>query len=142
MTWAVLKDKVSGREIAAFNTHFDHVGKVARRESAVLILEKIKQMAGDRPVVVTGDFNGTVDSEPVAILTEGGMKNACATAEVAYGPAWSFHNFGRIPVEKRRLIDFIFVNASIAVKRYRTIGDKPDNGYLSDHAPVMATLKL
>ena len=32
VTWAVLKDKVSGREIAAFNTHFDHVGKVARRE--------------------------------------------------------------------------------------------------------------
>ncbi len=57
VTWAVLKDKVSGREIAAFNTHFDHVGKVARRESAVLILEKIKQMAGDLPVIVIGDFN-------------------------------------------------------------------------------------
>ena len=36
VTWAVLKDKVSGKELAAFNTHFDHIGKVARRESAVL----------------------------------------------------------------------------------------------------------
>ena len=48
---------MSSREIAAFNTHFDHVGKVARRESAVLILEKIKQMAGDLPVIVTGDLS-------------------------------------------------------------------------------------
>ena len=142
VTWAVLKDKVSGREIAAFNTHFDHVGKVARRESAVLILEKIKQMAGDLPVIVTRDFNGTVDSEPVTVLTEGGMKNACVTAKVAYGPTWSFHDFGRIPVEKRRLIDFIFIKGAVEVERYRTIDDKPDNGYLSDHAPVMAILKL
>lgn len=142
VTWAVLKDKVSGREVAIFNTHFDHVGKVARHESAKLILGKIKQIAGDLPVIVTGDFNGTVDSEPVAVLTEGGMKNACAAAKVVYGSMWSFHDFGRIPVEKRRLIDFIFVNDPIEVERYRTIGDKPDNGYLSDHAPVLATLKL
>lgn len=142
VTWAVLKDKVSGREVAIFNTHFDHVGKVARHESAKLILGKIKQIAGDLPVIVTGDFNGTVDSEPVVVLTEGGMKNACAIGKVAYGSAWSFHDFGRIPVEKRRLIDFIFVNDPIEVERYRTIGDKPDNGYLSDHAPILATLKL
>ena len=63
VTWAVLKDKVSGRKVAAFNTHFDHVGEVARRESAKLILEKIKQIAGELPVIITGDFNGTVDSE-------------------------------------------------------------------------------
>ena len=142
VTWAVLKDKVSGRKVAAFNTHFDHVGEVARRESAKLILEKIKQIAGELPVIITGDFNGTVDSEPVTILTEGGMRNACSTAKVVYGPTWSFHDFGRIPVEKRRLIDFIFVNASVEVERYRTVGDKPDNGYLSDHAPVLVTLKL
>lgn len=142
VTWAVLKDKVSGREVVAFNTHFDHVGKIARRESAKLILEKIKQIAGYFPVIVTGDFNGTVDSEPIAVLTEGGMKNACAMAKVAYGPVWSFHNFGRIPVEKRRLIDFIFVNGPVEVERYRTIGDKSDNGYLSDHTPILATLKL
>ncbi len=142
VTWAVLKDKVSGREVAAFNTHFDHVGSVARRESAKLILREIRLIAGDLPVILTGDFNGTLDSEPVKILTEDGMKNACITAKVAYGPTWSFHDFGRLPVERRTLIDFIFVKGSVEVERYRTIGDKPDNGYLSDHAPVAATLKF
>ena len=141
-TWGEFKDITGKFRFWFFNLHMDHIGVVARRESAVLILEKIKQIAGDLPVIVTGDFNGTVDSEPVTVLTEGGMKNACVTAKVAYGPTWSFHDFGRIPVEKRRLIDFIFIKGAVEVERYRTIDDKPDNGYLSDHAPVMAILKL
>ena len=142
VTWAVLKDKKSSKEIAVFNTHFDHVGEVARRESAKLLINKIKELAVSCPVIITGDFNGTLDSEPVSILTEDGMKNAFNTAKVVYGPSWSFHNFGSIPIDKRRLIDFIFVNEEIEVERYRTVDDKPDDGYLSDHAPVMAILKI
>ena len=142
MTWAVLKDKVSGKELAAFNTHFDHIGKVARRESAVLLLAKIREIASDLPVVITGDFNGTVDSDPISVLTEGGMQNTYSTSNVVYGPAWSFHDFGRIPVEERQLIDFIFVNGQVVANKFRVIADKPDNGYLSDHAPILANLTI
>ena len=142
VTWAILKDKASGKHLAAFNTHFDHVGEVARRESAKLILDKIKVIANGLPVVITGDFNGTIDSEPITILTEGGMLNTHAKAKIVYGPAWSFHDFGRIPVEARPLIDFIFVSGPITVGKCRVIGDKPDNGYLSDHAPILTSLTV
>lgn len=142
VTWAVLKDKVSGKELAAFNTHFDHIGKVARRESAVLLLAKIREIASDLPVVITGDFNGTVDSDPISVLTEGGMQNTYSASDVVYGPAWSFHNFGRIPVEERQLIDFIFVNGQVVANKFRVIADKPDNVYLSDHAPILANLTI
>lgn len=142
VTWAVLKDKVSGKELAAFNTHFDHIGKIARHESAILLLAKIREIASGVPVVITGDFNGTVDSEPISVLTEGGMKNTYSTAEVVYGPAWSFHDFGRIPIEERQLIDFIFINGQVAADKFRVIADTPDNGYLSDHAPILANLTI
>lgn len=142
VTWAILKDKVSGKQLAAFNTHFDHVGEVARRESAKLILDKIKVIANGLPVIITGDFNGTIDSEPITVLTEGGMQNTYAKATTVYGPAWSFHDFGRIPVEARPLIDFIFVSGPITVDKCRVIGDKPDNGYLSDHAPILSSLTV
>ena len=56
VTWAVLKDKVSGKELAAFNTHFDHIGKIARHESAILLLAKIREIASGVPVVITGDL--------------------------------------------------------------------------------------
>lgn len=140
VTWAILKDKMSGKQLAAFNTHFDHIGKVARRESAKLILDKINEIAAGLPVVITGDFNGTTDSEPVTILLQGGMKNTRSIAEVVYGPTWSFHDFGRIPVEKRQLIDFIFVNQLLTASKYRVIEDQPEPGYLSDHAPILCRL--
>lgn len=142
VTWAVLTDKISGKKLAAFNTHFDHVGKVARHESAKLLSKKICEIAGSLPVVVTGDFNGTADSEPIVLLTDEDLKNAYSDAAIVYGPAWSFHDFGRIPLENRQLIDFIFVNGVVIVNKFRVISDKPDEGYLSDHAPVMAGLTL
>lgn len=141
-TWAILKDKASGKQIAAFNTHFDHVGQVARRESATLILAKMKQIAEKLPVVLTGDFNGELDSDPIRLLTEGGMINTYTEAPVVYGPSWTFHAFGNLVLEDRTLIDYVLIKGAVEVEKCRVIGDKPDNGYLSDHAPVMASLKL
>ena len=37
------------------------------------------------------------------------MENAAKTAAVTYGPSWSFHDFGRLPVEERVLLDYVFV---------------------------------
>ena len=51
-------------------------------------------------------------------------------------------DFGRIPVEERQLIDFIFVNGQVVANKFRVIADKPDNGYLSDHAPILANLTI
>ena len=35
----------------------DHVGTVARRESARLILKRINQLSKGLPTILTGDFN-------------------------------------------------------------------------------------
>ena len=88
-----LKIKSVVKNWLSFNTHFDHIGKVARRESAVLLLAKIREIASDLPVVITGDFNGTVDSDPISVLTEGGMQNTYSASDIVYGPTWSFHVF-------------------------------------------------
>ena len=72
VTWAKLRDRRDGTAFHLFNTHFDHLGEAARRESARLLLRKIAEIAGpDGPVLVTGDFNTTPDSEPYRILTAG-----------------------------------------------------------------------
>lgn len=142
VTWAVLQDKTTGKKVAAFNTHFDHRGKVAQSKSAELILTKIAEIAQGLPVVLTGDFNVIPTSEPVQHMIAGGLKNACAEATITYGPAWSFHDYGRVPLEKRRLIDYVFTNGSVSVDKYRVISEQPDGGFLSDHAPVLASVTL
>ena len=142
VTWAILKDRESGQEIAVFNTHFDHIGQVARRESSKLLLHSIEELAGNRPVVVTGDFNGTPDSEPIRLLTESGnLIDGRSASPIVYGPSYSYHDFGRLEDSKREIIDYIFVKGNLDVKKYRIIDDS-SCGYLSDHTPIILTILL
>ncbi len=67
VTWAKFKDIESSKTFFVFNTHFDHIGKVARRESAKLLLKKINEIAGNSSVIITGDFNATPGDEPVQV---------------------------------------------------------------------------
>ena len=143
VTWAILKDRQSGKKLACFNTHFDHIGQVARRESAHMLIERRKEIAGEYPAIITGDFNATPDSEIIKIITNAeGIKDTREVSAVVYGPQWTFHNFGRTPVERRSLIDYVFVDHQIEVNRYCSINDTPDIGFLSDHNPVMVALTI
>ena len=57
-SWGKFKDKISGQVFFFFNSHYDHQGKVARRESSHLLLKKIREIAGEKAIVfATGDFN-------------------------------------------------------------------------------------
>ncbi|MDR2563043.1 MAG: endonuclease/exonuclease/phosphatase family protein [Prevotellaceae bacterium] len=146
VTWALLKDKISGKELYIFNTHFDHVGKEARRESSKMLLSEVKKIAQDKNAVITGDFNATVDEEVIAILTD--TKNpdkfvdSRQIAGLRYGPDYTWHNFGRD--NSGRIIDFIFVKGKgIKVKKSGILVEKPENEvYLSDHNPVLCVLNI
>ncbi|HEY0356130.1 MAG TPA: endonuclease/exonuclease/phosphatase family protein, partial [Flavisolibacter sp.] len=70
VTWAKFRDRKSRKVFYHFNTHFDHMGKEARKQSAKLILAKVKEIAGNHPVIVTGDFNAQPNDEPIKILTD------------------------------------------------------------------------
>ena len=60
-TWVKLQDKKTGQILMVVNTHFDHIGTEARRNSALLIIEKIKEIVGTSPAILTGDFNVSED---------------------------------------------------------------------------------
>ena len=73
-SYAKLRDKATGKIFMAVNTHFDHVGVTARKESAKLIMQKIQQIVGNRPAVVTGDFNITEDDEAYTTMVTNEFK--------------------------------------------------------------------
>ena len=62
-TWAKLKDKLTGKEVFIFNTHYDHRGQQARIKSSALLISKIKSLADGLPVILTGDFNVTKEND-------------------------------------------------------------------------------
>ena len=69
-TWVKLRDQTAPQDkpILFLNTHFDHVGHVARLESARLIRRSLGELGTDCRVVVTGDFNTAEGSPPHAAL--------------------------------------------------------------------------
>ena len=140
-TWVVLKDKESGKLLAYVNTHLDNDGHQARIEGIRLVIREMNKLAPGLPLIVTGDFNCT-EQQPLDELRSAGMINTREASPIVYGPAWSFHDFGRLPIDQRDLLDYIFVSRDFQVKSYRVIGDKPDSHYLSDHCPVVSRIVL
>lgn len=142
-TWAKLRDKANDKVFMAVNTHFDHVGVVARRESALLIIDKIKEIVGDKPAVVTGDFNVNDQSDAYKTITtnEFVLNDAYKIAEKVDGVDYTWHDFGKLPAKEREKIDFIFVTPSIKVT-HAFIPQEDVNALLSDHNPHIATLQF
>lgn len=144
-SWAKLRDKVSGREFFALNTHLDHVGVVARRESISLILDKVDKLSGGLPVIVTGDFNSNPDSDVIKHVIDPKnsqhLTDSRQIAAIVYGPAWSFHDFGKIPYARRPLIDYVFVRNGLKVSRYGVLAETENKAFLSDHAPILVTVE-
>ncbi len=145
-TWARLKDKSSERTIFVLNTHLDHVGDTARRESINLLLNRIDLLSQGAPVIVTGDFNSTPELDVIKQITDtrtaGHLTHSRDVAKIVYGPSWSLHFFGELPYERRPLIDYVFIRGDIDVDRYGVLAETDSHSYLSDHAPILTTITL
>lgn len=145
-TWGIFKDKESGKKFFFLNTHLDHMGKIARHEGASLVLEQAHKLAKGLPIIVTGDFNATPDDDPIKVLTDKNDPRSVIhsrdIASLKYGPEWTFHDYGRIPEDKREWIDYIFVKGNIKVSRNGVLTDTLNSLYPSDHCPVISTLVI
>lgn len=145
-TWAILQDINSGKRFFFLNTHLDHMGKVARYEGALLVLKEVESLSKGLPVIVTGDFNATPADEPIQVLTnpvdKRRLTHARDIAALKYGPDYTFHDFGRIPVNERQFIDYIFVKGNVKVLRHGILTDSNNNLYPSDHHQVLTTIEF
>lgn len=141
-SWVLFNDIKTQKEFYVFNTHFDSKGKKARIKAATLIKQKIKTMAGDKPVFVTGDFNFQPDSDPYKEITSHNLSDSRKIVQGnPIGSKGTFNGFRYGATFKRR-IDFIFVNPKINVKEYEVINYSKDEIYPSDHFPVMVSAEI
>jgi len=140
-TYGLFKDRITKEELLVFNTHFDHIGVVAREKSSELILKRINKINRQSlPVILMGDFNSIPNSPPVKeIITE--LSDALQISlEKLQGPRGTFNGFNAdLPIEKR--IDYIFTR-NVKVLSYIHINDRLNNNrHISDHLPVMVKIQ-
>lgn len=166
-SWAKLEVTGTGKPLYFFNVHFDHVGKLARIESAKLILKKVKELSQNHTAILTGDFNVDQNSDSYRVLEDSQvLKDAYEAADFKYVPNGTFNSFNPNTKTESR-IDHIFLTSDISVDKYGVLTDtyrSPVTGsdtahqaanfpkevtlkdyrarVPSDHFPVMATVTL
>ena len=148
-SWMKLRDRQSGRELLAINTHFDHRGSQARIESSNLIVRKIDELAGtgsDRlPVILTGDFNARPSEEPYAAIGSHDSQTLRlidaerATRTPHQGGDSTSNAFKAIAPGVK--IDYIFVRDIAAVLSHRIEDPRVDGRFVSDHQPIVAEIE-
>ncbi len=138
-SWAQFLDKENGISFFVFNAHFDHEGVIARKESGKLMVKKIREIAGDHPVIFCGDLNSTPETEQIKHIT-GFLQDAYVISITKpYGPVGTFSGFSlNAPLKNR--IDYVFVSDDFKVAKYGALTDFQDNRFPSDHLPVAVKL--
>lgn len=142
-TYGLFKNNKTKNLIWVFNTHFDHMGKLARLESAKLIIKKINELnTKNYPVIVSGDFNSRPGDGPAQYMMAN-MQNSRSISKMVYGAAdtWNAFKFHEKP---DGCIDYIFVSNDkrITVSKFATITDSYEMKYPSDHFPVLANINI
>ena len=122
-TWGHFKYKDTGFEFLFFNLHMDHIGVEARREGAKLIMQKVREMCGGEPVIITGDFNVDQNNEIYqTYVTSGLLKDSYLAAEKRFARNGTFNSF-KPDLHTESRIDHIFVSPAFAVRNYAVLTD-------------------
>jgi endonuclease/exonuclease/phosphatase family metal-dependent hydrolase len=140
-SWVELRDKKSGVQFLVFNTHFDHKGKQARVNSANLLRTMVDSLAGEKHVIVTGDFNSTPDMPAYTAMTATGAHRVALTD--AYNPAMpNYTDCGfNVSNTKCNRIDYIFYGHHYKAKDYTLYTDNNGTSYPSDHLTISVVLE-
>ena len=122
-SWGEFKEIKSGLTVLVFNLHMDHIGVEARRESAKLILAKMRELGSKTPVILMGDFNIDQNNESYLLLnTSGILQDAYDQSPVRYANNGTFNAF-RTDLKTDRRIDHIFLTSHFKVLRYGVLTD-------------------
>ncbi|OFY49465.1 MAG: hypothetical protein A2W85_06390 [Bacteroidetes bacterium GWF2_41_31] len=141
-TFGEFLSKTDHSVLWVFNTHFDHIGKVARMESVRLIMDSINQITTEESntsVILMGDLNSEPESNPIRYISKQMGKPVFDKKGKISGPTGTFNDFKMDePIEK--CIDYIFVQ-NHRVSEYIHIDKRLKNNHFpSDHLPVLVKI--
>ena len=142
-TYGLFTLKSTKEKFWVFNTHLDHVGKVAQKKGLKLILDKVKSVNTENlPVFITGDFNVEPNSDAIA-QTKVDFYDSKEIADIIFGPEGTFTGFKYDEPVKRR-IDHILVskNPKVNVEKYAIFSSSVNFKFPSDHFPVFIEAEL
>ena len=144
INYAVLKDKASGVEFLFMGAHLDAKSEEIRALSAQLIYERAHAIAGERPIIMLGDWNANQTHESYRILTSGDLADARLRTYVT-DLRGTFNKWGEYSADfqTRLPIDHCIISKDkIWVDSYKQVGGAPIENvpHPSDHNMTVFSL--
>lgn len=138
LSQVIVKEISSGEEFRFINTHFDHVGEIARQKSADFVISLFEN--SKLPTISTGDYNTTPQHGYIEkLLNHELIDNSYKHLEDKEN-SLTIHDFtGEI---KGGPIDYIFVGNGFKIESAEIIRDTIDGIFPSDHYQVLAEISL
>ena len=144
INYAVLKDKASGVEFLFMGAHLDAKSEEIRALSAQLIYDKSHEIAGERPIIMLGDWNANQTHDSYRILTSTALADARLRTYVTdlHG---TFNKWGEYSADfqTRLPIDHCFISKDkIWVESYKQVAGEPIENvpHPSDHNMTVFSL--
>ncbi len=145
-TWGLFRRKQDDKKFVVMNTHY-HWDEPYVENTSRLMMRKWREIAGDLPTVIMGDFNLPPTSWTHALFCgEQGPEDlrgrfidcwqALRKPEENAGTAHGFTGAGK------QRIDWILVTPEFAIKETEIIYHHINYRYPSDHFPVLARVQL
>ena len=137
-TWALMKDKKTGKKFYFVNTHLDHKGKEAQKNGLKLIVDRIESINPQGyPMVLTGDFN-IKPNNPALVDLDARMLSARKIAADTDSHN-TFNGWSVKPTDS--VIDYIYISGFSSCPQYKTVTEKyAERPFVSDHYPIFARL--
>ena len=137
-TWVVLQNKETAEKYVHINSHFDHVGISARKNSVDMIVNKAKEYT-DLPVVFTADMNVVQGSDNYKQFVESGVLRDTKFDTANTMDYCTYHDT-KPQNHKGDVIDYVMINEHFDTTAYRVVTEGIDGRFVSDHYPIYADL--
>ena len=133
-TFALLFDEELNDTLLVVNAHWDHVGVVARQESAKLILKEIEGFTSIQNIIFMGDLN-CAPEDPALRKIRAEFSDAGIGISSKVG---TFNNFERAANPKAPRIDYVFYKLEkLGFHSYKVGNTDVNEPLLSDHFPIV-----
>lgn len=133
-------DTATGTRFTVLNTHFDHLSRASRNNSAAMINQLV--LAAGGPAIAMGDMNAGATSRAVGILRNGPLRDAWAVAQDRLTPLWGTYSGYRRPKIGGKRIDWMLVTATVTVEAVGINAVRVNGAAGSDHEPLQARIRL
>ena len=135
VTVATFEDAHTGKSFTYLNTHLDHMGREARKNSVLQLCQLADECVG--PVLIGGDMNSDISDSIFLPLEQSRLLSARDIAPVS-DTAYTFTGFGKHNPSR---IDHFFVR-DWQVESFKTLNGDYGVPYISDHYPIEIVLRF